>query len=141
VALPPSLALFQRPQSRGIGAVERQEQLVLLLLTAIVTYLIRGQMKAGVMSSMNSIATRSARLQADISNKKLATWLAKNEEKLLHNQNSIFKRPLPSNRQNLSRFRYSNADLHPLKQSKSPPPLSTGLYLHKQIYRDGLLEN
>lgn len=60
-----------------------QEQLVLLLLTAIVTYLTRGQMKAGVMSSMENIATRSARLQADISNRQLAAWLSKNEQKLL----------------------------------------------------------
>jgi hypothetical protein len=60
-----------------------QEQLVLLLLTAIVTYLTRGQMKAAVMSSMENIATRSARLQADISNRQLAAWLSKNEQKLL----------------------------------------------------------
>jgi len=60
-----------------------QEQLVLLLLTAIVTYLTRGQLKAGIVSSAESIATRSARLQADISNKQLAAWLAKNEQKLL----------------------------------------------------------
>ncbi len=35
------------------------------------------------MSSMESIAARSARLQAEISNKQLAAWLAKNEQKLL----------------------------------------------------------
>jgi hypothetical protein len=60
-----------------------QEQLVMLLLTAIVTYLTRGQMKAGVMNSMESIATRSARLQSEISNKEFATWLARNEQKIL----------------------------------------------------------
>lgn len=60
-----------------------QEQLVSLLLTAIVTYLTRGQVKAGGVSSVEGIAERSAKLQAQISNKKLATWLAQNEEKLL----------------------------------------------------------
>jgi uncharacterized membrane protein YkoI len=60
-----------------------QEQLVLLLLTAIVTYLTRGQMKAGITGSMDSIAARSAKLQAEISNKELAAWLARNEQKLL----------------------------------------------------------
>ncbi|WP_442109133.1 DUF6861 domain-containing protein [Pseudomonas sp. NUPR-001] len=75
-----------------------QEQLVLLLLTAIVTYLTRGQMKAGVMSSMESIATRSARLQAEISNKQLAAWLAKNEQKLLTQAELLVKEPTPLNR-------------------------------------------
>lgn len=55
----------------------------MLLLMAIVTYLTRGQMKAGVMSSMESIASRSAKLQAEISNKQLANWLAKNQNRLL----------------------------------------------------------
>lgn len=56
---------------------------MLLLLTAIVAYLTRGQMKAGVVNSVESIATRSARLQADIRNKKFAEWLAKNERSIL----------------------------------------------------------
>ncbi|WP_339326438.1 DUF6861 domain-containing protein, partial [Pseudomonas viridiflava] len=60
-----------------------QEQLVLLLLTAIVTYLTRGQVKAGIVGSMDSIAARSAKLQAEISNKQFANWLARNEQKLL----------------------------------------------------------
>lgn len=60
-----------------------QEQLVMLLLMAIVTYLTRGQVKAGVVGSVESIAQRSAKLQAQISNKKLAAWLAQNEERLL----------------------------------------------------------
>lgn len=55
----------------------------MLLLMAIVTYLTRGQMKAGVMSSMESIASRSAKLQTEISNKQLANWLAKNQNRLL----------------------------------------------------------
>lgn len=60
-----------------------QEQLVLLLLTAIVTYLTRGQMRAGVVNSLESIATRSAKLRSEISNKPFAVWLTKNEKHLL----------------------------------------------------------
>lgn len=72
-----------------------QEQLVLLLLTAIVTYLTRGQLKAGIVSSAESIATRSARLQAEISNKQLAAWLAKNEQKLLSQPELLALEPAP----------------------------------------------
>lgn len=50
---------------------------MLLLLRAIVTYLARGQMKAGVMNSMESIATRSAKLQVEISNRQFADWSLK----------------------------------------------------------------
>ena len=60
-----------------------QEQLVLLLLMAIVTYLTRGEMRAGVFNSLESIATRSAKLRADISSKPIVEWLTKNEETLL----------------------------------------------------------
>lgn len=60
-----------------------QEQLVLLLFTAIVTYWTRGQVKAGLMGSMDSIAARSTKLQAEISNKQFTNWLARNEQKLL----------------------------------------------------------
>lgn len=87
VGLDPSGGSSAQAQERTERAARQlargQEQLVLLLLTAIVTYLTRGQMKAGVMNSMESIATRSAKLQAEISNKQLAAWLAKNEQKLL----------------------------------------------------------
>ncbi|MEN5302244.1 DUF6861 domain-containing protein [Pseudomonas sp. TWI628] len=89
-----------------------QEQLVLLLLTAIVTYLTRGQLKAGIVSSAESIATRSARLQAEISNKQLAAWLAKNEQKLLANPELRVKEatPLkPAEPQTLREF-YSKQD-------------------------------
>ena len=79
-----SAAAIQERTERAARQLARgQEQLVLLLLTAIVTYLTRGQMKAGVMNSMESIATRSARLQAEISNKEFASWLAKNERNIL----------------------------------------------------------
>ncbi|WDY60655.1 hypothetical protein PVV54_21000 [Pseudomonas sp. PSKL.D1] len=79
-----SAALIQERTERAARQLARgQEQLVLLLLTAIVTYLTRGQMKASVVGSVESIATRSARLQADIRNKKFAEWLAKNERSIL----------------------------------------------------------
>ncbi|MFG0272193.1 DUF6861 domain-containing protein [Pseudomonas sp. zjy_14] len=79
-----SSAQIQERTERAARQLARgQEQLVLLLLTAIVTYLTRGQMKAGVMNSMESIATRSAKLQAEISNRQFADWLAKNEQKIL----------------------------------------------------------
>ena len=72
-----------------------QEQLVLLLLTAIVTYITRGQVKAGVMNSVESIATRSAKLRAELSNKQLAAWLAKNEQKLLIHTELQLRDPAP----------------------------------------------
>ncbi|WP_256600693.1 MULTISPECIES: DUF6861 domain-containing protein [unclassified Pseudomonas] len=79
-----SSAQMQERTERAARQLARgQEQLVMLLLTAIVTYLTRGQMKAGVMNSMESIATRSAKLQAEISNKQFADWLAKNQSKIL----------------------------------------------------------
>ncbi len=79
-----SAAIIQERNERAARQLARgQEQLVVLLLTAIVTYLTRGQMKAGVMNSMESIATRSARLRAEMSNKEFANWLAKNEQKIL----------------------------------------------------------
>jgi len=40
-------------------------------------------MKAGLMNSLESVATRSTRLQAQISNKEFAAWLARNEQKIL----------------------------------------------------------
>lgn len=66
-----------------------------LLLTAIVIYLTRGQMKAEVMNSLESIATRSAKLQAEISNRQFADWLAKNEQKLLAQPELRVKDPAP----------------------------------------------
>jgi hypothetical protein len=79
-----SASLVQERTERAARQLARgQEQLVLLLLTAIVTYLTRGQVKAGVVGSMESIATRSAKLRSEISNKPLAVWLTKNEKLLL----------------------------------------------------------
>ncbi len=60
-----------------------QEQLVMLLLTAIVTYLTRGQVKGALTSSAEGIAARSALLQQQISERRLADWLARNEQQLL----------------------------------------------------------
>ncbi|WP_024692892.1 DUF6861 domain-containing protein [Pseudomonas syringae] len=72
-----------------------QEQLVLLLFTAIVTYWTRGQVKAGLMGSMDSIAARSTKLQAEISNKQFANWLARNEQKLLAQPELRVNEPAP----------------------------------------------
>ncbi len=60
-----------------------QEQLVMLLLTAMVTYLTRGQVKGALTSGADGIAARSALLQQQISERKLANWLARNEQQLL----------------------------------------------------------
>lgn len=91
-----SSAQIQERTERAARQLARgQEQLVLLLLTAIVTYLTRGQMKAGVMNSMESIATRSAKLQAEISNRQFADWLAKNEQRLLAQPELQVKDPAP----------------------------------------------
>jgi len=68
-----SAAMIQERKERAARQLAQgQEQLVLLLLTAIVTYLTRGQMKAGVVNSVESIATRSAKLRSEISNKPFA---------------------------------------------------------------------
>jgi hypothetical protein len=75
--------IHERKERAARQLAQGQEQLVLLLLTAIVTYLTRGQMKAGVVNSLESIATRSAKLRSEISNKPFAVWLTKNEKLLL----------------------------------------------------------
>ncbi|NWC93008.1 MULTISPECIES: polymorphic toxin type 46 domain-containing protein [unclassified Pseudomonas] len=94
-----SAAQVQERTERAARQLARgQEQLVLLLLTAIVTYLTRGQIKSGVMGSMDSIAARSAKLQAEISNKQFATWLARNEQKILAQPELQVKDPAPLKR-------------------------------------------
>ncbi|WP_192872137.1 DUF6861 domain-containing protein [Pseudomonas congelans] len=60
-----------------------QEELVTLLLTAIVTYMMRGQIKSSLQGSAEEIMARSSQLQKEISNKQLADWLSKNTEKLI----------------------------------------------------------
>ncbi|WP_243055716.1 MULTISPECIES: DUF6861 domain-containing protein [Pseudomonas] len=91
-----SAALIQERTERAARQLARgQEQLVLLLLVGIVTYLLRGQVKAGIMGSMENIASRSAKLQADIANKQFGTWLAKNESKLLAHPDLQIKDPTP----------------------------------------------
>ncbi|MDZ3991659.1 DUF6861 domain-containing protein [Pseudomonas sp. Teo4] len=109
-----------------------QEQLVLLLLTAIVTYLTRGQMKAGLMSSMDSIAARSAKLQADISNRQLAAWLAKNEQKLLAQPELQAKEVTPLKR--------SEPELQPLVEQAVEQPMAKGAQLLKPKYKPGFTE-
>ncbi|SEI46890.1 DUF6861 domain-containing protein [Pseudomonas sp. NFR16] len=75
--------ILERTQRAARQLARGQEQLVLLLLTAIVTYLTRGQLRTGVTGALDSIATRSAKLQAEISNRKFADWLARNERAIL----------------------------------------------------------
>jgi hypothetical protein len=62
-----------------------QEQLVLLLFTAIVSYLNRGRIVSGVLNTMETVATRSASLQAGMPNRELAAWLERNQQKMLSN--------------------------------------------------------
>ncbi|OUM05746.1 hypothetical protein BW686_19060 [Pseudomonas syringae] len=97
-----------------------QEQLVLLLFTAIVTYMTRGQVKAGLMGSMDSIAARSAKLQAEISNKQFANWLARNEQKLLAQPELQVNGPAPLKNVELDNMRefYAKQDsgFAPLKK-------------------------
>lgn len=139
-----SVAQAQERVERAARQLARgQEQLVLLLLTAIVTYLTRGQMKAGVMSSMESIAARSARLQAEISNKQLAAWLAKNEQKLLAQPDLQPREAAPISR--------AQAQPEPLRPLPDRPPIAQapdkpGLtevsrreYLNKKFARTGNL--
>ncbi|EPN58093.1 hypothetical protein A244_10890, partial [Pseudomonas syringae pv. actinidiae ICMP 18807] len=98
-----------------------QEQLVLLLFTAIVTYVTRGQVKAGLMGSMDSIAARSAKLQAEISNKQFANWLARNERRLLAEPELRVDEPAPLNKASeepAPNIEKQNADYHP----EEPPP-------------------
>ncbi|MBV7566020.1 hypothetical protein KW838_03495 [Pseudomonas sp. PDM27] len=112
-----SAALVQERIERAARQLARgQEQLVLLLLTAIVTYLTRGQMKAGVMNSMENIATRSAKLQAEISNKQLAGWLARNEQKLLARDELRVREPAPLMR--------AESEQHALREQFTKQPAS-----------------
>ncbi|MFJ4393623.1 DUF6861 domain-containing protein [Pseudomonas sp. NPDC089396] len=60
-----------------------QEQLVQLLLTAIVTYLLRGTVKDGISNSMEAVTARSLKFRAEVKNKELVRWLDKNQAALL----------------------------------------------------------
>lgn len=60
-----------------------QEQLIQLLLTAIVAYLLRGPINASISNSMESIAARSLNFQAELTNRALASWLGKNQSAIL----------------------------------------------------------
>ena len=121
-----SAALVQERIERAARQLARgQEQLVLLLLTAIVTYLTRGQIKAGVAGSMESIATRSAKLQAEISNKQLASWLARNEQKLLAQAELQVKEPAPLAKSGLPETQQKLERPVEAKRAPAPPPLMT----------------
>ncbi|MER2297296.1 MULTISPECIES: DUF6861 domain-containing protein [Pseudomonas] len=60
-----------------------QEQLVQLLLTAIVAYLLRGPINSGISNTMESIASRSFNFKAEVTNRELASWLGRNQAALL----------------------------------------------------------
>ncbi len=95
------------------------------------------------MSSMESVAARSARLQAEISNKQLAAWLAKNEQKLLAQPELQPKEATPISR--------AKAQPEPLRPLPDRPPIAQapdkpGLmevsrreYLNKKFARTGNL--
>jgi hypothetical protein len=78
-----SAQIQERTELAARRLAQGQQELVVLLLMAIVTYLSRGQLKAGVMNSMETIATRSAKLRSGMSNQPLVVWLTKNEKLLL----------------------------------------------------------
>ncbi|MFC6337565.1 hypothetical protein GIR22_23650 [Pseudomonas sp. CCM 7891] len=133
-----SEAQVQERTERAARQLARgQEQLVLLLLTAIVTYLTRGQIKSGVMTSMDSIAARSAKLQTEISNKQFATWLARNEQKILAQPELQVKDPAPLKR--------AEPEPPPLRDQPAAKPLEEPVadlasrrdYLNKKFGRTG----
>jgi hypothetical protein len=75
-----SAAMIQERIERAARQFARgQEQFVLLLLTAIVAFL----MGRYSLNAMESVATRSFRLRAEITNKEFAEWLGRNEQQLL----------------------------------------------------------
>jgi len=59
-----------------------QEQLIQLLLTAIVAYLLRGPINSGISNTMESIASRSLNFKAEVTNRELASWLGRNQAAL-----------------------------------------------------------
>ncbi|ELS43227.1 polymorphic toxin type 15 domain-containing protein [Pseudomonas syringae] len=94
-----------------------QEQFVTLLLTAIVTYLTRGQIKSGLTSGVESLAARSAKLRSEISNRRLADWLTKNEQKILAHPDF---QPVDSPK---FTFKQAEADAEPSKPKPKANPL------------------
>ena len=118
-----SAAQAQERTERAARQLARgQEQLVMLLLTAIVTYLTRGQMKAGVMNSMESIATRSARLQSEITNKEFAAWLGRNEQKILAQPELQVKEPTPLKKAEPEQV-FKPEEAHSKSARPAPPPV------------------
>ena len=85
-----SAAMIQERTERAARQLASgQEQLVLLLLTAIVAFL----MGRYSLNAMESVATRSFRLRAEITNKEFAEWLGRNEQQLLKLQELQLKEP------------------------------------------------
>lgn len=135
-----SAAQAQERTERAARQLARgQEQLVMLLLTAIVTYLTRGQMKAGVMNSMESIATRSARLQSEITNKEFAAWLGRNEQKILAQPELQVKDPTPLSKQEpkpVNELRSTKEAATPI-EDKAVKKISRRDYLNAKYGRTG----
>ncbi|RMS08745.1 hypothetical protein ALP72_00889 [Pseudomonas coronafaciens pv. coronafaciens] len=87
----------------------------MLVFTAIVTHMARGQVKAGLMGGMDSIAARGAKLQAEISNKQFANWLARNEQKSLTLPELRVSEP--------AQFRKESPDLDSPYEEPQPQPM------------------
>lgn len=91
-----SAAMIQERTERAARQLARgQEQMVVLLLMAIATYLSRGQIKSAVLGSLDDIAMRSAGLQKGIANKEFASWIARNEQRILAQPELQIKDPIP----------------------------------------------
>jgi hypothetical protein len=107
-----------------------QEQLVLLLLTAIVAFLMgRYSWNAG-----ESVATRSFRLRAEITNKEFAEWLARNEQHLLKLQELQPKDPTPLSKQEPEPVN----ELPPTKQAAEPIEESATKVVSRREYLNNL---
>lgn len=104
-----------------------QEQYVLLLLTAIVAFL----MGRYSLNAMESVATRSFRLRAEITNKEFAEWLARNEQQLLKLQELQPKDPTPLKSQTQQQERSRTSD-----DTKAPKPFEPP----KPRYKPGYTE-
>ncbi|TDV58075.1 putative RNase toxin 46 of polymorphic toxin system [Pseudomonas graminis] len=107
-----------------------QEQYVLLLLTAIVAFL----MGRYSLNAMESVATRSFRLRAEITNKEFAEWLARNEQQLLKLQELQPKEPTPLSKQEPEPVN----ELPPTKQAAEPIEESATKVVSRREYLNNL---
>ncbi|WP_213879599.1 DUF6861 domain-containing protein [Pseudomonas sp. dw_358] len=62
---------------------QAQEQMVIWLLTAVVSYLSRGSIKNSLVGMADQVQMQSALLLAEVKNKQFAAWLTKNQHSLL----------------------------------------------------------